>query len=62
MPDAPFSNIDPWTRSAREATMTGRPGDDEVRHLAAELRRLRQELRAARETVTDGATGYPRPR
>jgi hypothetical protein len=61
MPDSPFSNIDPWTRSAREAT-TSRPGDDEVRRLAAELRRLRQELRAVRETVTDSATGYPRLR
>lgn len=62
MPDAPFSNIDPWTRSPREAATPSRPADDEVRRLAAELRRLRQELRAARETVTDSATGYPRLR
>jgi hypothetical protein len=55
MPDAPFSAIDPWTRSPREATIRSR--DDEIRHLAAELLRLRLELRAARETVKDGADG-----
>jgi hypothetical protein len=54
MPDAPFSNIDPWTRSPREATAR-RPGDEELRNLTAELRRLRQELRAVRDTVKDGA-------
>jgi len=35
MPDTPFSSIDPWTRSACEATGASRPGDDEVRRLAA---------------------------
>jgi hypothetical protein len=53
MPDAPFSNIDPWTRTPREATIRSR--DDGIRHLAAELLRLRQELQAARETVKDSA-------
>jgi hypothetical protein len=53
MPDAPFTNIDPWTRSPREATIRSR--DDEIRHLAAELLRLRQDLQAARETAKDSA-------
>lgn len=47
MPDTPFCSIDPWARSPREGTRVGEAGDD-LRHLNAELRRLRHELRAVR--------------
>jgi hypothetical protein len=60
MPDTPFCSIDPWARSPREATSGIQPGDD-VRHLAAELRRLRHELRDSRiEKATPEKTGSVR--
>jgi hypothetical protein len=52
MPDTPFCSIDPWLRWPREATRNAQPGDDAIRHLAAEVRRLRHELRAVRSMET----------
>jgi hypothetical protein len=63
MPDTPFCGIDPWARSPREATRVSAAGDD-VRHLTAELRRLRHELRAVgvREVTPKETESVRRPR
>lgn len=62
MPDAPFCSIDPWSRSPGEATRFSQV-DDDVRQLAAELRRLRHELQAVRgEKVAPEKTGSVRRR
>jgi hypothetical protein len=60
MPDAPFCSIDPWSRSPGEATNISE-ADDDVSGIAAELRRLRHELRAVQGATPKETRSVRRP-